>query len=284
MSFEHVLIVGYGGMGHNHERVLREMGKDVATLDPSSAAGADHFMVTKEMIDWTDAVVIATPIDDLANAAECWITRGKHVLLEKPGATNWETLAALHHSAASKGVALVVGYTERHNPAVDTLAQHLHRIGTIRHITARRLGHARDRAGDPLLDLATHDIDVLSYLGFELEFDGLAHNDLHVALSYHATHPSLPGVPSVSIEASHLHPFKQRTLEVLGTDGVLQLDYERQTVGLIPSPNEMRIALGVKQAEPLRREWEAFFDRGEGSTGLIALHVAAPFAPATLAA
>lgn len=270
-----ILVVGYGVMGKNHARVLEEMGHAVKTLDPKTISGAQHHSLTQDLVDWPHAVCVATPIEDLSRIAALWLERGKDVLVEKPGAFTVDQLERAQHCGEINGCRLLVGYTERFNPAIQALANHLHRVGTVRHIHIRRLGYASDRGGDPVFDLATHDLDVLDALGFNLHLEHVVRSDHHLAAHLAAQHISplvIPGTPSVSLEASHLHPNKVRALEVVGDDGVLQLDYQRQTLGLL-APGIIRIALPVDQAEPLQREWEAFF-AGDGSSGTAALSIA----------
>jgi UDP-N-acetylglucosamine 3-dehydrogenase len=270
-----VLVVGHGVMGKNHVRVLDGMGHRVATLDPSLTSGATHHMLSEDLVGWADAVCIATPMTELAGIAAQWMERGKDVLVEKPAALTVNDLLALHSEAQHFGVRLAVGYTERFNPVVQALADQLHRVGHIRHINIRRLGYAADRGGDPALDLATHDLDVLAALGFDLALDSVVRTEHHVSALLFANHISplvVPGSASVSIEASHLHPNKVRSLEVVGDSGVLQLDYQDQTLHLL-GDEHASVSLPVDQAEPLQREWEAFFN-GEGSTGIAALTVA----------
>jgi UDP-N-acetylglucosamine 3-dehydrogenase len=270
-----VCVVGYGNMGRNHKRVLEWMGHTVMTLDPSTGSGADHHQLTQELVDATDVVCIAAPAEDLRYIATLWINRGKDVLVEKPGSDTAADLSLDRRRAEQLGRKLLVGYTERFNPAVQALADNLHRVGRVRHIGIRRLGLPPERAGDIALDLASHDLDVLDALGFDLSLERVVRTDHHVSALLIADHISplvVPGSASVSLEASHLHPSKVRDLEVVGDNGVLQLDYQAQTLGLLRA-GRLRTALPVAQAEPLVREWEAFFN-GQGSTGIAALTIA----------
>ena len=276
-----VLVVGHGVMGKNHVRVLEAMGHLVETLDPSLDSGAAHHMLTEDLIARTDVVCVATPIDNLATVAAAWLERGKDVLVEKPGALTAADLSLDRRHAASLGRRLFVGYTERFNPAVQVLADHLHRVGHVRHIHVRRLGYAADRGGDPALDLATHDLDVLDALGFELSMERVVHTGQHVAALLTADHVLGSCTASALIEASHLYPSKVRELEVVGDDGVLRLDYQAQTLDLLTG--DLRTALFVRKAEPLQREWEAFFN-GDGSTGIAALAIAEQMADAAVLA
>jgi predicted dehydrogenase len=178
-------------------------------------------------------------------------------------------------------VSFAVGYTERHNGAVLALAEALPQIGRLRHISIRRLGYANS-AVDPALNLACHDLDVLDALGFDLEVwhalrvDG--HLSLHLAPNAFVSSFVERGeeVCTVSIEASHLHPVKVRTLEAVGTEGVLQLDYQRRTL-TIAKDDDAGLhggALAVDDTEPLITEWRSFLDTGYGSSGTKALALA----------
>ena len=261
-----VLVVGFGNMGRNHARVLRDLGHDVQTLDPADV-GADHRMLSFEVISWADTVCIATPIDELARHAEAWIRRGKDVLVEKPGATDAATLAYLHDLAKQQGVRLSVGYTERHNPAVAVLADCLPGIGTLRHITIRRLGYS-DSTTDPTLNLACHDLDVLYALAFgyvAVESTLTCEGHISAALRGHYLEDKV----TISLEASHLHPTKTRYLEAVGSEGVLRLDYQLRSVVRFDPEGDAQ-AVHVPTTEPLVREWEAFFD-GDTTDGLAPL-------------
>ena len=118
-------------------------------------------------------------------------------------------------------------------------------------------------------------IVVLTALGFDLHLEHVVRSDHHASALLIANHVSplvIQANASVSLEASHLHPFKVRELEVVGEHGVLQLDYQEQTLCFI-GPDRLRLTLPVEKAEPLQREWEAFFN-GYGSTGIEAMAIA----------
>jgi UDP-N-acetylglucosamine 3-dehydrogenase len=260
-----ICIVGYGSMGKNHARVLTEMGHHVETVDPDPAAGATW--LEADPLPDCHAFCIATPIDTLASFAASAVRKGP-TLVEKPGALRLDTLAELHQTAHEHQHLLTVGYTERHNPVVAALKDNLHLVGAVRHVSIRRLGYASPKTdADPALDLATHDLDVLDYLGFDVELWHYSRSADHVTALLHGDSFA------VSLEASHLHPNKMRDIEVVGTDGVLQVDYQNQTLGFIGHDRSLRTALRVEKAEPLRLEWEAFFD-GQGCSGMSPLAVA----------
>lgn len=259
-----VCVIGYGNMGRNHKRVLESMGHEVTTLDNDPQSGADLIFGELEMRIGRmafDAFCVAAPISCLRDAAERLGSNGRPLLIEKPGATSLYDLRAIHELGAVR-----IGYTERHNPAVHLLESKLSRVGRIKHICARRLGYAKLRGGDPALDLATHDLDVLDFLGFNLTLDHVSRTEHHVSALLHQDDFT------VSVEASHLHPIKVRELEVLGTQGALRLDYQAQTVGF-STHDRAEYWTESAPGEPLKREWQAFFN-GEGSDGIAAMTIA----------
>jgi UDP-N-acetylglucosamine 3-dehydrogenase len=271
-----VCIIGLGKMGRNHLRVLQELGHEVDTVDlPGRATYAVPHSPGFKLVanpPRPDATVIATPIDSLAGFAKHSLQHGP-VLVEKPGASDLIELRSLHDEAKRQGQRLIVGYVERHNPAVQALKENLHRVGEIKHISARRLGYAFDRAGDPALDLATHDLDVLDYLGFSLTLDHVARTEHHVSAHLH------DGETTMSIEASHLHPNKQRSITIVGDKSVLHVLLQEQSLWHTTADGTIH-QLHVDKAEPLKREWQAFFN-GERSDGIAAMTIAEQMVEAT---
>lgn len=269
-----ILVVGLGNMGRNHKRVLEQIHRqDVRTLDPRIDAGADYTVLSIDLVEWTDIVCIAAPIDELAGLADAWISRRKHVLVEKPGATDVATLAYLHQRAAEQEVNFAVGYTERYNPAVAALALELPKIGALRHISIQRLGYA-DSAVDPALNLACHDFDVLDTLGFRPQLWHSLRIDGHLAVHLADWDRGV----TMSVEASHLHSRKVRKLEAVGTDGVLWLNYQRRRIDIEKvgdeGPHGGVQFLAPDGLEPLAIEWASFLDAGAGSSGTVALALA----------
>ena len=258
-------------MGRNHERVLRQLGHEVVTIDPDPDAGADHQTLATNLVDWVEVACIAVPIDQLAWVAERWLNWDKDVLVEKPGSTSFDQLLDLHALADSKGRKLFVGYTERHNAVVKRLRDTMFLVGQIRHINARRLGRSIDGGFDAALDLVVHDLDVLDALGFQFDLRW----SLGVPLDSQR-HVSLlltdrDSTCSIGVEASHLHPAKTREIEIVGDDGVLVADYSARTLHCFTDDEAGELL--VDGDEPLVAEWRAFFN-GDRSDGLAAMRVA----------
>jgi predicted dehydrogenase len=125
-----------------------------------------------------DAVVVATPHNELAASALLAIDHGKHVLLEKPGARRPGELDALVERAAVKGVSVHVGFNHRFHPALrkaHTLIAE-GELGPLFYVRGRyghggRPGYDREWRANPeisgggeLLDQGAHLIDLAAWL------------------------------------------------------------------------------------------------------------------------
>lgn len=255
-----VCVIGHGNMGKRHARVARSLGHFVVTVDPDPGARAT--LLDNKLPVGFDAAVIAVPIPKLADCARRALMLGMDVLLEKPGAESQRELADLHALAAERGLRVFVGYTERFNPVVSLAAELLGRVGTVVHVNARRLGDA-PHAHAPLLDLIVHDLDALDYLGFHLM------PMYSVADHRHASVNGFADSATFTVEAAHVYPAKTRTLEIVGEDATVLLDYATQQVAYI-GRDGMTQRFADDPVEPLVREWQAFAE-GQISTGLAAL-------------
>ena len=199
---------------------------------------------------------------------------------------------------------LQTGHIERFNPVVHALevrlaAGDLSRIHSIKTI---RGGPMPERIRDVgvAVDLATHDIDIMIHLLGERPIRVSAEasrqvNTAHEDLLYGLLHfPS--GVVGL-LDVNWLTPEKQRRIVVLGSEGMFQVDYLTQSLTFTRGAAQLTpeyhggyaamfegetVSLPVEEAEPLRRELDAFFEAVRsggapvvsGKDGLTALSVA----------
>jgi UDP-N-acetylglucosamine 3-dehydrogenase len=250
------LAVGVAGLGFgaNHGRVLDSLpGVRLAAVcdtDPDRTAAATHgrgatahgdfaAMLRSEKLD---AVVIAVPEKLHLPFALQAIAAGCAVLVEKPLATSYEEGAKLVQAADSAGVPLMAGHIERFNPAVQELRRRVQagQTGEVLHVAARRTAPMRVRAQDVNVvhDSALHDIDAMRWvLGCEVE-SAYAQGQRDVLQPFE---DSIAGVLRFagrdgargavgSLEVNWLSPLRIRELTVLGTKGILVLDYAAQTL------------------------------------------------------
>lgn len=285
-------LAGLGAMGRNHLRVIsaRRDCELVAVADPSPDAlaeavarsGARGWSDPVEMLasDGLDAVVLAAPTTVHLGTALAAIERGVAVLVEKPLAASVEEGLEIMAAARSTGVPVQVGHVERFNPAVLELGRLLHAggwISTIYAIASRRAGPfpARIRDVGVTIDLATHDVDMLSWIAGERP--GRVYAEL--AQRIHATHEDLlfgllhfPSGATGMLDVNWLTPAKRRQLTVVGDEGMFELDYltQRLTFTRADTANPQLIAgyattfegqvaeIPVASAEPLAAELDAF--------------------------
>jgi predicted dehydrogenase len=281
-------------MGRNHLRVLtsRDDVRLVAVADPvpaalESAAGvnAQHFAEPLAMLSEAelDALIIASPTTAHLPLALAAIERGICLLIEKPLAANIDEGLQILEAARTTGVPVAVGHVERFNPAVRELGRLLHEarwLSTVFAIASRRAGPfpARIRDVGVTVDLATHDVDMLSWIAGERPTRVYA----ELAQRIHASHEDLlfgllsfPSGSVGQVDVNWLTPVKRRQLTVIGEEGMFELDYLTQRLtftkardvdaptliaGYAPTFQGDTAVIRVDSAEPLAAEIDAFID------------------------
>lgn len=151
------LVVGLGRMGRFHARALRDLGFDVATVDPDPAAGAGYRTVPHVGFD---AVCVSVPMAHLAEAAAEWAGFAGRLLIEKPGAVSVREADQLSDVL---GAGTAVGYVERFNPVAQDLKGVLGGLPQPARATFRRWNTRP--SPDVMLDLRSHDVDLARWLG-----------------------------------------------------------------------------------------------------------------------
>jgi UDP-N-acetylglucosamine 3-dehydrogenase len=285
-------LAGLGSMGRNHLRVLlsRDDVQVTAVADPDStlladaamATGAQEFQEASAMVAEAelDALIIAAPTTAHLPIALAAIERHLPILVEKPLAASTADAFEIATAARERGIAVQVGHIERFNPAVLELGRLLASgwLSTIYSIASRRAGPfpARIRDVGVTVDLATHDVDILSWVAGErpervyaetARRVHAAHEDLLFGLLHFAS-----GARGM-LDVNWLSPAKRRQLIVVGEEGMFELDYLTQRLrftsasdsskprlisGFAPTFDGRVVELPVVAGEPLRAELDAF--------------------------
>ena len=289
-----IAIVGLGVMGRNHARILGDLegAEVVAVCDPSEEAmawaGRRHlkgYRSHQEMFERErlDAVTVAVPTRFHREVGLAAMERGLHVMMEKPIAADLDEARQLVEAANRHGSIFAVGHVERFNPAVREAKHRLENgeMGRIFQIQSRRQGPFPSRVRDvgAVIDLATHDLDVMRYL-LDAEVVRLyaeterrihtEHEDMLNALLKFEN-----GTVGV-VQVNWLTPTKIRELLVLGERGMLQLNYltqdlifyENSIAASLEHPLSMLtgvtegalVRYTVSRAEPLQLELESFLN------------------------
>jgi predicted dehydrogenase len=292
-------IVGLGAMGRNHARILEELdaAELVAVCDPSEEAmdwaatrRLKGYRSYQELFEGEklDAVTVAVPTRFHLEVGLAALERGLHVLMEKPIAVDLDEARKLVSTAEQRGAVLAVGHVERFNPAVRELKRRLDAgdLGRIFQVHSRRQGPfpARVRDVGAVIDLATHDLDVMRYLlGVEVvrlyaETEQRIHTEHEDMLNGLLRFEN--GVVGV-VQVNWLTPTKIRELSVLGERGMLQLNYITQDLvfyenSFVSTEHPPALLTGVSEgklvrhkvdrSEPLRVELESFLASVAGKT------------------
>ena len=258
-------VIGVGAMGRNHCRVYHDLPDvelvAVADADPATAErvgrsfGVAVFTDPVALLETArpDLVSIAAPTMEHLPVALATIAHGVHLLVEKPLAFTVAEGRQIIAAAHAAGVTLAVGHVERYNPALTELKARLTAgaLGRVFQMHAQRLGPfpARVRDVGVVVDLATHDVDIMRYLsGAEV-----TRVYAETARRIHTEHEDLlSGLLRFSdgtigvLDINWLTPTKIRQLTVTGEQGMFQVNYLTQDLYFYE--NDYAVAAGTTSA------------------------------------
>src|SRR5581483_6182806 len=184
MALLRVAVIGAGHWGPNlirnfHNKERSEVAW-VADTDPGRLAQVRaRFAEVRTTADPEEifadpdvgAVVIATPASTHHRLAKSALERGKHVLVEKPIATDSAHGAELCALAARAGRVLMVGHVFLYNPGIRRVKQYLDdgALGRVYYVSMVRTNLGPIRLDvNAAWDLAAHDVSIVNYwLGSE---------------------------------------------------------------------------------------------------------------------
>ena len=285
-------VIGVGNMGKFHAKTYFEMDSvnlvSISDLNCelgeniSNKYSCNFYKDYKEMIEKEsiDLVSIVCPTIYHKDVAIYCIDKKINTLIEKPIADTLENAKIIMDRADKADVKVTVGHIERFNPAILKLKEIIDagRIGEISSIIARRVGVCPPQIKDAnvLIDLAVHDIDIISHILNELPKKVFINSNkailsnrndyADILLSYEKA--------SAMIEVNWITPVKIRKLNVTGTKGYVELDYISQDITFFESnyktgiddfgdfiikfssPNKVEV--GVEKGQPLKNELESF--------------------------
>lgn len=291
MATLRVGLVGLGMMGRHHARVLRDT-EGLTLVGVADAYGDTHGVsgdltvcsTVDELIETgLDMAVVAVPTADHEAVALRLAEAGIHTLVEKPIASTEAAGQRITDAFESRGLIGAVGHIERFNPALQSLRDRLEAgdLGEIYHIATRRQGPFPARISDVgvVKDLATHDIDLTSWLAQSAYTSVFARTSSRSGRA-HEDMVTITGQLASGIITNHLvnwlSPMKERVTVVTGEGGSFVADtvsadlsfYENGTIATewdsvaafrgVSEGSMTRFALAKR--EPLRAEHEAFRD------------------------
>jgi predicted dehydrogenase len=290
-------VIGAGGLGYHHVRILRETpGFELVGFHESRAEratqvatelGVPAFESLDALIAATDALTIVVPTPAHYDVARQAIAAGRHLLVEKPLAATLaqaDELIALAHAA---GVLLQTGHVERFNRAVRAA---LPFVDKPRFIESDRLAPFNPRGADVavVLDLMIHDIDLVRVLvGGRVEsLSAVGVPVLTPTVDIANARLTFASGAVANITASRVSRERMRKLRIFQESGYLSLDLGagtgefyrlrggmdlRELASAARSIEEFveRVPLEAPEGEPLRLEFESFLQAIRGESDVV---------------
>jgi predicted dehydrogenase len=230
-----IAVIGCGYWGSKHARVFHSLEEvdEVVHVDARhdrlralgrTFPGAMECTTVQDALPLVDAVVVATPPTSHVPLALRALAAGKHVLVEKPFATNGGDGLRLIAAAEKAERALMVGHTFEYNAAVWKLRELVQRgeLGDIYYIDSARLNLGLYQSDvNVVTDLAPHDISIINHVVGQapdaVEAWGSRHahrrfeDVAYLRLYYDDVHLT------ANIHVSWLDPCKVRRMTVVGS-------------------------------------------------------------------
>jgi UDP-N-acetylglucosamine 3-dehydrogenase len=293
-------VIGVGSMGKNHARLYSEF-PDVELVGVADANlelvqniatqyNTQYFTDYKELLRQNlDLVSVVVPTSFHHEVTIAAAQAGVNVLVEKPIARTIENASTMIETCAKKGVKLMVGHVERFNPIFPVIKSRISKLNIIS-IDISRLGPFPPRIRDVgvVVDLATHDIDILRFLT-DSEFhkvlsligSGLVPDREDTALlSFEMDNGIL-----CHINTNWLTPFKVREVNIAAKEKYIKgwlIDRKISEFETLNNGDYIVREIPVPYGEPLQLELRAFVKSVSenikppvtGEDGLAALKVA----------
>ena len=266
-------VVGVGHIGSNHARLYAE----IPSAEFAAVYDVDHFRSRTiggkfgatpaksldEFIEMVDAASVATPTNTHYPIARALLTKGKHVLVEKPITDNTVHATELADLATRSGLILQVGHVERFNPVLGALEAHLIHP---RFIEAHRLSPYSERSTDigVVLDLMIHDLEVILHFVrsplWSIDAVGVPVLSRSEDIANARLHFEDGCVANVT--SSRISPERLRKIRIFQEDAYLSLDYQNQS-GEIYRRVGGRITrdrVDIEREEPLKLQLASFIE------------------------
>ena len=287
-------VIGVGGLGLHHVRILRDMlgpefaGFHEARADRAAQVSADLGVRAHEtldsLLDGVDAVTIVVPTPLHFEVAKQVLSRGIHAMIEKPIAATLAEADEMLALATQHGAIVQTGHVERFNRAIRAAIPY---VEAPRFIESDRLAPFNPRGSDVavVLDLMIHDIDLVHTLvgGKAASVAAVGVPVLTPFVDIANARLTFDSGAVANITASRVSRERMRKIRIFQQSGYLSLDLgagngefyrmrgdlDLATMASAPLALEQfveRIPLEAEDGEPLRLEFESFLAavRGEG--------------------
>ena len=278
-----MVLIGVGGWGKNHARILSQLGVLTAICDADDEKrkefgkkySVNSYKNFNEMLESEtfDTAFVCTPTNTHYQIATQLIQEKKNVFVEKPMTHLSEEGQKLIESAKKNKVVLTCGYIERFNPAVSLVKNYVlsKKYGELLmlefHRENRLPNHIRDVG--IIHDTAVHDIDTAMWL-----FDDTPDTVFARAGQIKHEHEDFATIMlgfkddrTATISLSWITPTRVRNFSATCTECIIFSDFISQDV-IIKTENNTEIPKKEKK-EPLLLEIQNFLDAIDGRSELL---------------
>jgi predicted dehydrogenase len=202
------------------------------------------------VLEDVDAVSIATPTATHHAVGMACLGAGKHALIEKPLAATLAEGEALVAEARRRGLALQVGYVQRFNPAFVACRPQIARPRFIESIRIQPWNLGRGADVDVVLDLMSHDLDLVASLVAAPLRDLHAVGISLVTRSTDLAHAHLVFEDgcTANLTASRISAKAERRMRLFQADRYFSMDF------VVPSARAYVAALDDPSGMPVREE------------------------------
>ena len=275
-----IAVIGVGGWGKNHVRVLHNMGVLEAVCDLSAdrakeiakkydtkfySSIKDLFSNEREL----NACLICTPTKSHLSVVREAIQNGCHVFVEKPLSFSTKECEEMTDLSKKAKVILTCGYVERFNPAVQDLKKIIQKqtYGDLLmmefHRENRMPLHIKDVG--VIYDTSVHDIDTAMFLfgkGAKMVF-ARAGKKFHLFEDFATIMLGFEDQKVAIIASNWVTPKKVRTFSAVCTEGTVNGDFITQEIR-IDHADATVIPRRQQFQEPLVLELQSFIEVIEG--------------------
>lgn len=273
-----IAVIGVGGWGKNHARVLGDLGVlgAVCDFDPARSKeiaakhGATSYSSLDDMLaqERLDACLVCTPTRTHSAVAKKVIDRGLHAFVEKPLSFSSQECDEMAELARKKRVTLTCGYIERFNPAVSETKKMIgnKRCGDLLMLEFHRENRMPPKIKDVgiIFDTAVHDIDTAMFL-FDARPNVVfarAGRHVHEFEDFATLMLGFANQRVAIISVNWLTPKKVRTFSAVCTDGIISGNFISQEIK-IDNAGET-VAPRMPFEEPLTLELKSFIAAVQG--------------------
>jgi UDP-N-acetylglucosamine 3-dehydrogenase len=275
-----IAVIGVGGWGKNHVRVLHNMGVLEAVCDLSAdrakeiakkydtkfySSVKDLFSNEREL----NACLVCTPTKSHLSVVREAIQNGCHVFVEKPLSFSTKECEEMTDLSKKGKVILTCGYVERFNPAVQDLKKIIQKqtYGDLLmmefHRENRMPLHIKDVG--VIYDTSVHDIDTAMFLfgkGAKMVF-ARAGKKFHLFEDFATIMLGFEDQKVAIIASNWVTPKKVRTFSAVCTEGTVNGDFITQEIK-IDHADATVIPRRLQFQEPLVLELQSFIEVIEG--------------------